>query len=129
MPKHQNTLNHILFYGTLRNGESRGRVRDGITYLGDVNINGELYNVGAFPALFPGDEEVVAELFRIDDQRCMETFDMIEGYRGDERTDLYTREQVTVGYDGEEVEAWVYYFNRGKDNLVKIESGDWLNRG
>jgi len=118
---------YILFYGTLRTGGVRGRVRTGISYVKKCVLRGRMYNVGAFPALVHGGNEITCELYQITDQNCMERFDAIEGYRHEgSKNNLYNRESVTVEVNGEEVEAWIYYWNGGVNNMEEIDCGDWL---
>lgn len=97
---------------------------DQIKYLQDIEVQGNLYDLGSYPALTMGKGKVKAELFELINNDLMYTFDQIEGYgRGDPEGHLYTRTVVWV----EEINdfAWIYTFNDRIDPERLIESGDW----
>ena len=114
----------IFFYGTLM---SKGeQTRDGLLKIADDSINGEMWNVGAFPAVFlGGDETVKGEVWRIENPAILRRLDMYEGCHGNSPGDLYHRKEV-VTHRGHR--CWVYEFNQGRSNLTKVESGDWHDR-
>lgn len=133
----KNTINHIIFYGTLmgksgglRNYSGRdsgGRHEPHSTYLQDITISGRLFNVGGFPALVMGQGTIVqAELYKINDMEIMKRYDGIEGYHGNKEGDMYTR--TVVHLDDLNLDAWVYTWNGPTSNLTVIESGNWLER-
>lgn len=123
-------VRHMVFYGTLMNKSGRRGMQShkGLNFVGDITIPGELYDVGAFPALIKGEDEVKAELFEAVgeeiDRSALQTYDMIEGYYGDAEGDLYTRDTINIPGVGP---AWIYYWNRDIRGLKHIESGDWYN--
>lgn len=104
-----------------------GRTMPGVEFVQDIEFNGDLFNVGAFPALVIGEGRVKGELFRIqeeDYERTMQRFDGIEGYGGRKEGDLYTRTLMNIPEVGL---AWVYTWNGTVEGMDKIEDGDWYN--
>jgi len=54
--------------------------------------------------------------------------DHYEGHGGKTRDSEFVRPRMTVAlYDGGEVQAWVYCYNRPVERLLRIRSGDFLN--
>ena len=71
---------------------------------------GVLVDLGAYPALIPGEGIVKGVLLRVD-RGALEITDRIEGYSRDRDRCLYVREEVVVQFeDGREVVAWTYLF-------------------
>ena len=105
-----------------------------LSFLGNIEINGVLFNVGGFPALVMGQDNslVKCELYKINNHEYVESrYDGIEGYRGRKDGDMYTRTVVNVSdpNTGEKVDAWVYTWNQTTSNLKLIPNGSWLDRG
>lgn len=121
-------INYIVFYGTLmRKCGCMGAGLAGVHYIKEVEISGDLFNVGAFPALVMGEGRVKAELYKFNEgweDDALERFDGIEGYYGDKEGDMYTRTVVNIPEVGL---AWVYTWNEEIEGMEKIEDGDWYN--
>ncbi len=118
----------LFVYGTLCKGLSRNDVIKGSEYLGLALCKGILKDVGSFPALINGDENVIGEVYRIDSDTVLPVLDRIEGYYGnDESSSLYLRKKMSVRMlsDGKWVDAVSYFFNRGTENLPNIEIRDY----
>lgn len=126
-------LTPVFVYGTLRHGEGNYHILRGKTEKEEIAlISGAIYPVasyGGFPCLMDEEGEVVGELMWIKPElyeRTMQALDRLEGYREyDEKNSMYIRQKVSVMYRGEEIQAWAYFWNRGKTGTKKITSGCW----
>ena len=127
MPK----TDHFFVYGTLKEGGHFAPEFDPFRVRSKVaTIKGyDLFNLGWFPGIVPGDGEVVGEVHEYENLDFVgRRFDGIEGYsEAREDSSLYLRRRVTVvTEDGEEVEANVYLFNKSVPaDAEKIEDGVW----
>ena len=73
-------------------------------------IDGVLVDLGAYPALVPGEGIVKGFMLRVK-QEALEITDRIEGYHADRDRCLYLREEVAVRFEGgQEAVAWTYLF-------------------
>lgn len=101
----------LFVYGTLLPGCSNywqieRRVRDARP----GKVNGVLIDLGAFPALIPGDGLVEGMVFDVD-RVALRIADRIEGYRPSGGDWLYLRKKVVVNLDsGSQEPAWAYFF-------------------
>ena len=78
-------------------------------------IQGILVDLGAFPALVPGDGIVRGVALDMDAE-ALRISDHIEGYHADRRHRLYVREEVQVNlHDGTAALAWTYFFANPED--------------
>jgi gamma-glutamylcyclotransferase (GGCT)/AIG2-like uncharacterized protein YtfP len=113
-------------YGTLMRGHGRGKWTERYgDYGGECLIRGELWDVGAFPALLLGSDLVVGQLFIPDAEtydELVRRFDEIEGYRPGGRS-LYERRRVRLAHP--DVDAWTYVWAGGTGGLRRIPSGSW----
>ena len=101
----------LFVYGTLMPdyGNYR-RIADHVRCARPATTRGILVDLGAFPALIPGDGEVMGILLTVDPEALRIT-DYIEGYHPDRERSLYVRKQVDVDLsDGKTVTAWIYFF-------------------
>ncbi len=101
----------LFVYGTLMPGESNyWQIEDFVVDHKPGTIDGVLVDLGAYPALVPGEGFVTGILLRMN-QEALEITDRIEGYSPDRDHCLYVRKEVTVHIEGgEEVTAWTYFF-------------------
>ena len=102
-------------YGTLKRGECREHawpcppesIATGTTC-------GRLYDLGEYPAMTPGNDEVVGELWRITADGMSETLrvlDAIEDYRPGNDANLYERRVVECRDDrGQTLLAYTYFY-------------------
>ena len=107
---------NLFVYGTLVPGESNYRqIEDFVTDHKPGTIDGVLVDLGAFPALVPGDGIVKGVMLRMK-QEALEITDRIEGYALDRDRCLYLREEVAVRFEGgQEAVAWTYLFANSAD--------------
>lgn len=120
-------ISHIVFYGTLMQKDGGRGIKPNLLteYVQDIEFKGNLYNLGAFPAMVMGDGVVKGELHKIIDPDSIERFDRIEGYR-EPNNSLYTRTVLNI--PGTHEFAWVYTFNGPIEPNKLIPSGDWSTR-
>jgi len=106
-------------YGTLKTGECRESVFSSYCKSGDytvkpARIRAELYDLGYYPAILEGNNIVRGEMVTIEDPEdykvLLDRIDAIEGYSEHSDHNLYNRKKVTVFSDGEEHEAWAYFY-------------------
>lgn len=107
------------FYGSLREGHYNHAhfLRD-VPVVARGSLKGfDLYSLGAYPMIVPGDGTVVGEVFDVDSR----TFAMID------RMELgagYRREQAAVDTPEGLIQATVYVYDRAARG-AKVPSGDW----
>jgi gamma-glutamylcyclotransferase (GGCT)/AIG2-like uncharacterized protein YtfP len=105
--------------------------------LGPATLRGVLLDVGPYPAAVPSDgdadtdDRIVGELIELDPARAAETLVELDAYEGcpdrEHEPALYVRSrQVVEGPSGEPLEAWVWFWNRGREGLPRIPGGDWI---
>ena len=104
-------VSNVFVYGTLMPGEANYRqIEDFVIDYKPGAIDGVLVDLGAYPALVPGDGIVKGIMLRVK-QEALEITDRIEGYHPDRDRCLYVREEVAVRFeDGQETVAWTYLF-------------------
>ena len=110
----------LFVYGTLRKGEGSDlSISSGAEFVSEDDINGNIYNLGWYPGVTIGGNNVVhGEVFKLTDASIIRQLDIYEGY-----PNLYDRSVVeTKG--GRRV--WVYTINRECGENERIQSGDWL---
>lgn len=93
-------------------------------------IVGDLYHLPAgYPAITSGENRIYGEVCTLSHPKHLKSIDLLEGYSGDPKIDLYKREKRTVTLkDGSTTECWVYVYV--DENYVKrkgkyIAHGDW----
>lgn len=118
----------IALYGTLMRGlggRAAAGVEERLRYVGPCVIRGELYDLGAYPGLRPGDGRVVAELHRVGSPDVFTLLDAFEGFApGDPEGSLFVRERVPL-VEPAGTSAWLYVYNRRPDARCRIPTGDW----
>lgn len=104
----------IFVYGTLQRGEEREKCwpREPVK-IEEATIRGRLYDLGPYPALTDGTDEIQGELWHIapnDLEVTLAALDKIECY-GNDDVDLYIRRIVVATNDaGQNVDAHTYFF-------------------
>jgi|WetSurMetagenome_2_1015567.scaffolds.fasta_scaffold80898_2 gamma-glutamylcyclotransferase (GGCT)/AIG2-like uncharacterized protein YtfP len=133
-------VRHILFYGSLRQGEEAFRrlgLGRALTFLGPANFRGRMHDLGDFPGvvLTPAEGLIRAELWRIVRPLVLAELDAYELFRPhqpepyDPATgcgSLFVRDVVLV----RSVQAFVYAYNgeKGRPPAPVIRAGHWLRR-
>ena len=116
---------HQLFvYGMLRQGGGYS-ITDRwpqARFVGEASLNGDLYDLGQYPALVPGGTgDVIGEVYQIDENTLLQ-LDEFEAPAG------YRRSEVTASVQGRPTMCWVYHPEPDRcAGARKIESGDWID--
>jgi len=100
----------------------------GAVFLGTASIKGSLVLAGHYPGLIAGEQNVRGEVYRLaEPENDLETLDDVEDFDPIEpERSMYVRRSATVTLDsGEQLEAWVYFYNQPVAGLPVIEGGDW----
>lgn len=88
----------------------------------------DLYSLGSFPGIKPGQGKVIGELHEYKDpERVTRSMDSIEGYQPEIKDGMYLRRRVvTKTESGENKEANIYVFNlKVPERAKKLTSGIW----
>lgn len=117
-------------YGTLKIGGvyakhfDKFRVSSKSATINNMN----LYKIGYFPGVIPGNGVVVGELHEYKNPEIVTTYmDQIEGYDGSKQS-LFRREYRTVvTKSGKKVKANVYIYNYKASCTKQINNGIWVN--
>lgn len=99
-----------------------------IQFVGRGTVRGVLYDLGAYPALLPGEGTVQGELYTMTDPvTLLSSLDAVEGYRPDDIAGSRCMRRVAWvrPVRGPAVSAWLYTFNRGVGDGAWIPSGDY----
>ncbi len=91
-------------------------------------IKGELYHLPAgYPAITSGSNLIHGEICTLTHSKHLKSIDLLEGYTGDAKIDLYTREKRTVTLeDGSVTKCWVYIY---MDENYVIRKGKHIPHG
>ncbi len=123
----------VAVYGTLRRGQRNHGLLGRSTFLGTARLHGALYDVPsgphrpyAYPDLLPGGDQIMVELYQLDDLDLLATLDALERYDpGDEAHSQYVRRLVPV-LASAVTRAWTYLYNGPPEHLGEpIPYGDW----
>ena len=121
----------LFVYGTLLPGLAPPSMRpicDRLTPVGPATVQGSLYDVGPYPAVVTGGENVVhGELLEIDGDDTWRSFDLYEGCPGPGEGDgLFRRIRTVATTDtGESLDCWIYVYDRDLSRAKLVESGCW----
>lgn len=104
----------VFVYGTLMTGEMNHHYLEESACIGKAAIEGyEMYNVGWFPAIIPGNERIIGELYEVPNED-MPSIDMLEG-----EGSLYIRKcRETTRKEL----AYIYEYAQDVKGLEKIDS-------
>ena len=109
----------IIVYGSLRRKQGNSHWMTNAQWFGDHQIEGyDLYNLGLYPGVVPGEGTVYGEVYRIDASTLGE-LDALRTSGGE-----YKRQLIQTPYGS----AWMYVYQRSVAGLTRISSGDWLRR-
>ena len=129
-------VSKIFVYGSLRSGfhhPAYQYISRYFTLEAEAKVKGKLYDMGAYPAAVPAEEDVfiIGELYRIHNQDefswAMAQLDDYEGLNTEQgETPLYRRELATIYTQNQTTQAWIYWFNGDITDQPFIENGDIL---
>lgn len=126
----------LFVYGSLRSGfqhPAYAYISRYFTLLGTATAQGELYDMGEYPAAIPsaGEKWITGELYAIQQEEEFSwAIGQLDDYEGinvePEEPQLYRRDKTTVYLNGQTAEAWIYWFNGAVEGKPKIDGGDLL---
>ena len=104
----------VFVYGTLMTGENNHHFLENSKILKKAAVEGyEMYNVGWYPAIVPGNSRILGELYEVPNED-MPSIDMLEG-----EGSLYIRKcEITTDYEL----AYIYEYAQDTEGLKKIDS-------
>jgi gamma-glutamylcyclotransferase (GGCT)/AIG2-like uncharacterized protein YtfP len=118
----------IALYGSLLRGLGAMQeigVGNRLRFVGPCLIEGQLFDLGAYPGLRRGTGLVVGEIYALLDSEALKTLDRFEDFEpAQPQGSLYQRERVSL-IEPADTEAWIYFYNQVPDASQQIESGDW----
>lgn len=128
----------MVAYGTLATGgleETEVEFSASLTKVGSCVVPGELYDLGEYPGLVAGRDEIQAELYSLTDPAVLTEIDAYEGFEpGDPAGSLFVRRAVRISRGASEpgvepgegsIDAWIYYYNGPVEGRARILSGSW----
>ncbi|MFK7925284.1 MAG: gamma-glutamylcyclotransferase [Bacteroidia bacterium] len=119
------TSNYLFFYGSLKQAyptQDQLGIRTAIRFVSEVQTQGDLYDLGAYPAMVHGDGIVYGELYELADEQALPILDEYEGFDPDApASSLYVRELLACG----ERLAWVYIFQGDLLLEERLVTGIW----
>lgn len=115
-------LLNLFVYGSLRKGCENHHLMDGAQLVGTGTIAASFYVNGRLSMVHDGSGTVHGEVYRLVDQRHLETLDTLERHPV-----CYARRVVQVMLeDGSIVDAWCYFKSERDPEARLVEHGDYL---
>lgn len=119
----------VFVYGTLKRGYVNHRVMEQANgvFLGDAKTSPSVFDLcdlGAFPAVVPGEHRIAGELYAVPDDG-MTPLDRLEGFPR-----FYDRKLVSVDVmhpgddDVAQAVAWVYFLHEPTGKVLESFDGD-----
>jgi gamma-glutamylcyclotransferase (GGCT)/AIG2-like uncharacterized protein YtfP len=130
----------LFVYGTLRADLAHPMARvvgKHAKLVGRAYFGGKLFDLGGYPGAVPSpsaSDRVAGELHRIEPGQAAALLAELDRYEGwdPERPgeSEFVRVRARIEADsGERFEAWIYTYNRSTEDLARIASGDYRQRG
>lgn len=117
------TGDYVFTYGTLKRGEYNHGVLGDSEYIGEGALEGfDMFTNGSFPMIVEGDGLVFGEVYKVSD---LDRVDMLEGYVKESDKGMYLRRKKEIIMDDDNVECWVYIWNRDLDRCEPILNGEF----
>lgn len=126
----------LFVYGSLRSGfrnPAYHYLTQHFTLVGEAVVKGKFFDKGEYPVAVPVSEEhfIQGELYRLNNpDEFSWVFGQLDDYEGVDPEEgeqpWYRRASVTVFRDGQQSEAWIYWYNGDVSQLPEIEIGDVL---
>ena len=130
-----NTKTYFLFvYGTLLSSLDNywaGLLKENTKSIRPGKIQAQLYDFGDYPGIVHSDtaeDQVIGEIIELNHPDFLLVLDDYEGYFPEEQKESeYEREVVqATSIDGEEYQAWAYFFKYSLARATRIHSGNYL---
>ena len=128
---------HLFVYGTLQPDHAPAEIASAIHRLREVgggHVRGRLYDLGEYPGaiLDPSAETPVhGRVFTLpEDPAVLSALDAYEGFDpADPAGSLFSRTRARVRlFDRQEIEAWMYVYNRDPRGAPRIADGRYGGR-
>lgn len=125
----------LFVYGSLRSGFQSNAyhyISNYFRLLGDAKVNGNLYDLGEYPAARPAQDKdrfIIGELYDLNEKSSFAwVFGQLDDYEGviaeEGETALYYRELTPVFVNGHVETAWIYWYNGDVSGKPIVPSGD-----
>jgi gamma-glutamylcyclotransferase (GGCT)/AIG2-like uncharacterized protein YtfP len=118
----------IALYGSLMRGlGAMNQIGVGhlLQFVAPCKIQGELFDLGAYPGLRGGAGVVTGEIFEILDPEVIRVMDRFEDYFPDDDRESHYIRKRTVLIEPAATTAWVYFYNHEPPRDRRVELGDW----
>lgn len=119
---------YLFVYGSLRKGHAPPEIAetaDKLKFVGEAFIFGKLYDLGAYRGLIlDGNSKIFGEVLELpDDEKVLQRLDEYEGFDPNNQAEsLFCRVKTVAFTENEELETWIYEFNRDVSELNEIET-------
>lgn len=119
-------MTEVFVYGTLLRGLRFHGALKGATFLGPARVRGRLFDLGPYPALADGPDQVHGEVYRVD-AGTLARLDRIEDFDPRDPEGSLYRRVVRRSWlpDGEFRDVQVYLYNARVDPRRRIPHGDY----
>lgn len=125
--------NDLLFvYGSLLDGDNEfGQyLKHNAMFVNHAFFKGRLFDCGEYPGAIPDDKgyNIQGSVHRLKDTTTgLAILDDYEGFGANqEQPNLFVRKFITVTYDEQPIDCWVYLYNLPVEDLTEITSGDYI---
>lgn len=115
-------MHKIFVYGTLKQGEANHILLAGRSmFVSENTIKGELFDLGPFPAVKEGEQNVFGEVYIVSEETLAE-LDCLEGH-----PILFERREVSLNFSLDKHDkAFVYFYKEEFHGVVKkLPDGIW----
>jgi gamma-glutamylcyclotransferase (GGCT)/AIG2-like uncharacterized protein YtfP len=117
----------LFTYGSLLKGMSLSQTMEGTKFLGPAYVKADLFFLGFYPGIIPGNQIVFGELYEVPEP-VIPKIDEVEDYiELNNEKSLYLRQPIDAYrlIDGSKVQASAYFYNKCSEGMPRIESGDY----
>jgi pyruvate carboxylase len=131
------TATYYLFvYGTLRtamNNPLHKIIRGDVEWIGETEVQGELYDLGNYPGAVPSHDKaslITGEVLKIkSEEKVLKILDEYEGLsQTDPGNTEFRRDEVNIKLPaGNEAKAWIYWYNFSTEGKERIAEKDYLD--
>lgn len=132
----ESSIHHLFVYGSLRSGFNHpayAYISNHFTLVGSAKVKGKLYDLGAYPAALPTEEEyfIQGELYQLKEEQefgwAIAQVDDYEGVNPEPgEKPLYSRQLTQVFIGSRVIQAWIYWYTQDIEGKPIIASGDVL---